>query len=196
MTIQDEIRRAVKPVAPPPASKLVTETAGGKWPTDWSAAEHAVSLINQGGSQGADGDYCCHPQATVQCQIQYQSGGGQRYMDYSNNRTRVEDLDGTIQVDDFKARMSMEVIHNGTHDVCKKYCPIDKEDTLDGGAAYFLDQGTIYITTYLRVSTEALRCIHSRLEYTGSCVTQPFAPSTQPPMTSTLALTLIGPRRR
>ena len=117
-------------------------------------------------------------------------------MDYSNNRTRVEDLDGTIQVDDFKARMSMEVIHNGTHDVCKKYCPIDKEDTLDGGAAYFLDQGTIYITTYLRVSTEALRCIHSRLEYTGSCVTQPFAPSTQPPMTSTLALTLIGPRRR
>ena len=30
------------------------------------------------------------------------------------------------------------MIHNGTHDVCKHYCPIDKEDTLDGGAAYFL----------------------------------------------------------
>jgi len=60
-------------------------------------------------------------------------------MDFSNNRTRIEGTDGTIQVDDYKARKSMDVIHNGTHDVCRKYCPIDKEDTLDGGAAYFLD---------------------------------------------------------
>mgnify|MGYP007000457142 len=29
--------------------------------------------------------------------------------------------------------------HNGTHDVCVKYCPIDPRDTLDGGKDYFLD---------------------------------------------------------
>merc|ERR1712054_263951 len=62
-------------------------------------------------------------------------------MDYSNNRSRLEGTDGTISVDDFKMHMSMEVKHNATtgKDECVKYCPIDPEETLDGGAAFFLD---------------------------------------------------------
>merc|ERR1712072_986767 len=62
-----------------------------------------------------------------------------RYMDYTNQRTRIDDPVRGTTVDDFKAHKSLSVVHNGTHDVCKSYCPIDSEDTLDGGQAYFVE---------------------------------------------------------
>jgi len=138
-TVLDKIQDSLSEQKTEP--RLVTETAGGKWPLDWSATEHSKMLINQGGAPEADGSYCCLPESSVQCQIQLQNGGGQRYMDYSNNRTRLEDIDGTIQIDDFKSHKSMEIQRNETtgKEQCVKYCPIDPEETLDGGAAFFLD---------------------------------------------------------
>jgi len=79
-------------------SRSLTQTEGGTWANDWSATEAAIMLINQGGVAEPNGDYCCEPQATVQCQLQVQNGGGVRYMDHTNQRTRLEGTDGTIQV--------------------------------------------------------------------------------------------------
>ena len=119
---------------PVPAS-----VAGAKpWPKDWSALESAIMVINQGGVQQGD-EFCCESGLEGQCQVQLQSAGGQRYMDYTNQRTRIEDPVNGIEVDDYKAHKAMMVVHNGTHDVCQNYCPIDPDDTLDGGSAYFLD---------------------------------------------------------
>jgi hypothetical protein len=115
-------------------------STNGTWAKDWSAVEAAISVIDQGAQHEANGEFCCHPSTGVQCQVQLSSGGGTRYMDFTNQRTRLEDNSGEIGVDDFKTRKSMEVVNNGTHDVCKSYCPIDPEDTLDGGAAFFLDE--------------------------------------------------------
>lgn len=112
--------------------------AAGVWANDWSATEAAIMVINQGAVRTGDA-YCCRPSETASCQVQLSTGGGTRYMDHSNQRTRIEEVSGAIGVDDFKGLKSMAVVHNGTHDVCKSYCPIDKEDTLDAGAAYFLD---------------------------------------------------------
>jgi len=65
LTMLQEIKRSVSPRSTPPVIREVRETAGGTWPTDWSATESALMLINQGGSREADGDICCHPEATV-----------------------------------------------------------------------------------------------------------------------------------
>jgi hypothetical protein len=127
----------------PRAKEAPAAVNGGTftWAKDWSAVESGDMLINQGGV--LDGtDYCCHPDSSASCQIQYQSSRGIKYMDYSNNRTRYEDtLTGEIEVNDFKAGKSLKVVHNETtsEDRCVSYCPIDPEDTLDAGAAYFLD---------------------------------------------------------
>jgi hypothetical protein len=44
-----------------------------------------------------------------------------------------------VTVDDHNVLKSMLVQHNGTHDVCVKYCPIDSRDTMDVGRNYFID---------------------------------------------------------
>ena len=115
--------------------------AAGKkaWPQDWSAVEAQVMIVNEGGQVSADGrSVCCAESAFASCTVQLSSGGGKRYMDYTNRRTRLEDPVNGVEVDDYKAHKSYAVVHNGTHDVCQSYCPLDPRDTLDGGAAYFL----------------------------------------------------------
>ena len=54
--------------------------------------------------------------------------------DFTNQRTRMEDpINGIVVAFYGKDGKNMLVQHNGTHDVCVKYCPIDPRDTLDGG---------------------------------------------------------------
>eukprot|EP00944_MAST-04C_sp_MAST-4C-sp1_P006635 g6635.t1 len=110
------------------------------WPKDWSSTETAKMLINQGGSPGPDGSMCCASNYAAQCQIQSQYSNGMKYFDYTHQRTRLEDpINGIVVAFYGKDGKNMLVQHNGTHDVCVKYCPIDPRDTLDGGKAYFLD---------------------------------------------------------
>jgi hypothetical protein len=127
------------------------------WPKDWSATETSSMLINQGGSPGPDGSVCCTESYSTQCQIQSQYGSGMKYFDYTNQRTRMEDpINGIIVAFYGKDGKNMLVEHNGTHDVCVKYCPIDPRDTLDGGKEYFLDDNATDLgkTTYKGQSAE------------------------------------------
>jgi len=123
----------------------VTAVEGDKvksatWANDWSATETSAMLINQGGQPNKDGSaICCDSTYGSQCQIQQQYQSGVRYYDYSNNRTRFEDPVNGIEVVDYVAHKDMLVVHNGTHDVCEKYCPIDPRDTMDAGRDIFLD---------------------------------------------------------
>ena len=111
-----------------------------KWSNDWSATETSAMLINQGGQPNADGSaICCDSSYSSQCQIQQQYSSGTKYYDFTNNRTRLEDPINGINVVDYVAHKDMLVVHNGTHDVCQKYCPIDPRDTMDAGRDIFLD---------------------------------------------------------
>jgi hypothetical protein len=120
------------------------------WPRDWSAMETVNMVINQGGMPNADDTaVCCSTTYGGQCQVQQQYQKGQKYYDYSNNRTRFEDPVNGIMVDLYDAEhlKSMLVQHNGTHDVCVKYCPIDPRDTMDLGKEYFLDDNATDLGT-------------------------------------------------
>jgi hypothetical protein len=137
-TVMDMMANIPRPVK---AERKTVDAGAFTWANDWSAVEAGDMLINQGAVQSGQ-DYCCLPEASAQCQVQYQSNHGVKYMDYSNNRTRFEDTgDGSIEVNDYAHGKSMKVVHNTTtgEDTCVSYCPIDPEDTLDAGAAYFLD---------------------------------------------------------
>ena len=128
-----------------------------KWANDWSATETSAMLINQGGQPSADGSsICCASNYGSQCQIQQQYMSGMKYYDYSNNRTRMEDPVNGIEVVDYKALKDMLVVHNGTHDVCQKYCPIDPRDTMDAGRDIFLDSNATDLgkTTFKNQSAE------------------------------------------
>ena len=57
---------------------------------------------------------------------------------YMAHKAVLADPANGIEVDDYEAHKSYAVVHNGTHDVCQSFCPLDPRDTLDGGAAYFL----------------------------------------------------------
>jgi hypothetical protein len=110
--------------------------------------ESSGMVINQGGQPSKDGEsICCASDFGSQCQIQIQYSEGQRYYDHTNQRSRLEDPVNGIEVDDFKAHKSMLVVHNGTHDVCQKYCPIDPRDTLDAGKTHFLDDNATDLGT-------------------------------------------------
>jgi hypothetical protein len=120
-----------------PAAVASTAT----WPNDWSATETQTMLINQGGTPDAAGDTCCKADYFSQCQVQSQYQTGVHYYDFTNQRSRFEDPVNGITVNLFgKIMKSMAVVHNGTHDVCQKYCPIEAGDSLDGGKDYFLDR--------------------------------------------------------
>merc|ERR1711871_1026213 len=121
--------------------KSGAEVAKNKWASDWMSGESSGLIINQGGVPSKDdSSICCQSSFGGQCQVQVQYQSGQKYVDYSNNRTRFEASNGQIFVDLYgSVHKSLEVVHNGTHDVCKAYCPIDPEDTLDSGRDYFLD---------------------------------------------------------
>ena len=118
--------------------------AAASWPNDFSTTETSEQLIDQGGQPGPDGSTCCTSSFSAQCQVQYSYSSGMKYYDYTNQRTRMEDpvngiVVGLYSKDGKTAGKNMLVVHNGTHDVCEKYCPIDPEDTLDTGKNYFLD---------------------------------------------------------
>lgn len=98
------------------------------FPNDWSASETASMLINQGGHDDGQGNICCTDGAPGQCQIQAQYISGQKYFDYSNNRTRFEDPVNGFVVDDYKMGKSMLIYPE--NNTCKEYCPIDPEDAL------------------------------------------------------------------
>ena len=51
----------------------------------------------------------------------------------------------------------MQVEHNGTHDVCVKYCPIPPEESMDGGRDQFLDQNA---TNLGKVTYKGHEAIH------------------------------------
>jgi len=131
---------AVMPAAK--AKKLATpKRVAADQPTfvgDYTATEKSLLLENQGGHENANGDYCCLKTQLGQCQIQLQSLNGQHYVDYSNNRTRFEDVANGITVNDYKKHKTYDIEHNATigKDVCVKYCPLDPEETLDN---LFLD---------------------------------------------------------
>lgn len=137
------------------AQKL--KVGAATWANDWSADEASGMVINQGGQPSKDGEsICCNSDYSSQCQIQIQYSSGTRYYDHSNNRTRLEDPVNGIEVDDYKALKSMMIVHNGTHDVCQKYCPIDPRDTMDGGKDVFLDSNATDLgkSTYKNHSAE------------------------------------------
>lgn len=127
------------------------------WSNDWSAQETSAMLINQGGQPNKAGDaICCDSSYGAQCQIQQQYSSGMRYYDYTNNRTRMEDPINGIEVVDYNSHKDMLVVHNGTHDVCQKYCPIDPRDTMDAGRDIFLDTNATDMgsTTYEKHTAE------------------------------------------
>lgn len=132
---------AAKLIAAVSSAPTATKQRAGaaSWPKDWSAHEDSEMVINQGGVTSADGkSICCTASFAGQCQVQLQSQEGDKYFDASHNRTRFEG-GGGVEVDDYNSHMAMDVVHNGTHDVCNKYCPIDPDDTLDVGKNEFLD---------------------------------------------------------
>mmetsp|Transcript_43544 Transcript_43544/g.85247 ORF Transcript_43544/g.85247 Transcript_43544/m.85247 type:complete len:501 (+) Transcript_43544:22-1524(+) len=116
------------------------EAAGNfTWPVDFSAFESQGMIANQGGVPSQDGkSTCCHVETLAQCQVQIQYQAGQKYYDYTNQRTRFESA-GQVVVDLFDKHKSMLVVQNGTHEVCQEYCPMDPADTMDKGSATFLD---------------------------------------------------------
>ena len=127
------------------------------WAADWTAEETSSLVINQGGVPSQDGSQlCCASDFGASCQLQIQYHSGTRYYDYTNQRSRLEDPNNGIEVDDYKAHKSMIVVHNGTHDVCQKYCPIDPRDTLDAGKTHFLDDNATDLgkATYHNQSAE------------------------------------------
>lgn len=123
-----------------PAKEAATVPGGNwTWATDFSAFETNGMVINQGGIPSKDGDsVCCVVTGLSQCQVQIEYQEGQKYYDYTNQRTRFEG-GGQVIVDLFDKHKELLVVHNGTHDVCQEYCPIDPADTLDKGAAAFLE---------------------------------------------------------
>jgi hypothetical protein len=158
-----ELAENMKRVGAVPGAVPVVKAVAGKpvkalkWANDWSATETAAMLINQGGQPSADGSsICCASNYGSQCQIQQQYMSGMKYYDYSNNRTRMEDPVNGIEVVDYKALKDMLVVHNGTHDVCQKYCPIDPRDTMDAGRDIFLDSNATDLgkTTFKNQSAE------------------------------------------
>jgi len=102
------------------------------FPNDWSAQETVHLVINQGGKLDPSGDLCCAHAVIGECQVQTQYQKGQKYFDYSNQRTRFEDaVTGEIIVNDYTSGKEMSVVHNETlgYDVCTEYCPL--QDDLD-----------------------------------------------------------------
>lgn len=132
------------------ATAGVQTTGNATWANDFSVHESAVMIINQGGVEQPDGSICCTASFAGQCQVQMQSHIGQLYHDFTNQRSRFEDIAQGTYVDDYKLHKSLEVQTNGTHDVCVKYCPMDPEDTLDGGRDEFVDPNATDLgkTTY------------------------------------------------
>lgn len=135
------MQRARKIVAKTPSSKIAELTSAKQvrsgdiptFPGDYVAKEDSLLLINQGGEEDANGNFCCAKTHLGQCQIQLQSLDGMHFVDYSNNRTRFEDVHNGITVNDYKAHKSYDIVHNETlsKDVCVKFCPLDPEETLD-----------------------------------------------------------------
>lgn len=125
----------------PASPEALSSPSAASWPNEWSAFESQSLVINQGGAPSADGrSVCCQVHTMSQCQVQEQYQAGQKYYDYTNKRTRFEDGgSGQIFVDLYDVHKSLQVVHNGTHDVCQSYCPIDPDDTLDKGKYAFLD---------------------------------------------------------
>lgn len=100
------------------------------FPNDWSAEEVAHLVINQGGIPDSEGNICCAHAVIGECQVQAEYQHGQKYFDYSNSRTRFEDIvSGDIIVNDYKAGKEMAVVHNETlgYDVCVEYCPLQDD---------------------------------------------------------------------
>lgn len=138
-TLGDLAADAAAAAAPTPPALQQQPLDGTTWPDDFSVTEDADMIINQGGLPSADGSQiCCAGGYGQQCQVQVQFQHGVRYYDHSHQRTRFENSANQVTVDDYTIRKSMEVQHNGTHDVCVKYCPIDKDDTMDNGKGFFL----------------------------------------------------------
>lgn len=106
-------------------------TDSPQFPTDWSAHETAAMIINQGGKDDGNGNICCINGAPGQCQIQSQYISGQKYFDYSNNRTRLEDPINGYFVDDYKAGKSYEVYPS--NNTCKSFCPLEEDELLPFG---------------------------------------------------------------
>lgn len=126
------------------------------WPKDWTAQESNGLIVNQGGVSKGE-NICCESSYGGDCQVQVEYNSGMKYYDFTNQRIRVDYDNGQTIVDLVgKVHKSIEVVHNGTHDVCKAYCPIDPRDTMDGGRDYFLDDNATDLgkTTYEGQSAE------------------------------------------
>lgn len=139
-TLYDEAKKRAVGLALPDVADPVIITDAYQWPVDWTSYESLNVVLNQGAQPNADDTaLCCASSFGGQCQVQSQYQEGTRYHDYSNNRSRFEGSDGSVTVDDYKLGKSLEVVNNGTHDVCQSFCPIDPDDQIQGGKAEFLD---------------------------------------------------------
>ena len=142
-------------------SKLIVKS--GKWPNDWSSETTNSLLVNQGGHLNKAGNaMCCTTSESGQCQVQAEFQSGMVYYDYTHQRQRMEDpvngiVVGFFSTDGKTPGKNMQVEHNGTHDVCVKYCPIPPEESMDGGRDQFLDQNA---TNLGKVTYKGHEAIH------------------------------------
>jgi hypothetical protein len=116
--------RAAMKADPPPEPKI-------PWPKDFTAAEDARMVINQGGAQKPNGDLCCAG-APGQCQIQFGHQTGLRYYDSTHDRERFEDhISGQVVVTDYAAHKDMLInVTASGEEFCQEYCPIDPRDKM------------------------------------------------------------------
>ena len=162
-TWREENKRYTERQSKQKSSGIKSNLTESKWPGDWSGEVTNSLLINQGGHKNKAGDaMCCDTSSNVQCEIQAEYQSGMLYYDFTNQRQRMEDPVNGVTVGFFskdgkKPGKNMLVEHNGTHDVCVKYCPIDPAESMDGGRDQFIDPNA---TNMGKVTWKGKEAIH------------------------------------
>jgi len=102
---------------------LSTALALPTFPLDWTADELQTIALNQGGVDKGD-EVCCEKGSN--CKVQLAVGGGTIHFDYTHNRTRSDNGDGTAIISLFgKVGKEFQVDANMT---CQSFCPLQFDD--------------------------------------------------------------------
>ena len=92
--------------------------ASPTFPSSYVAVEQRAMRIAQGATHAANGDTCCSIDAP-QCQVQETTSAVSRYVDFDNQRERVEEPTGII-VNDYKMGKSITVNVTGGVETCQE----------------------------------------------------------------------------